>query len=51
MAVVSTANRNLIVYMLENKPQEYKRIESPLKYQHRAIAIFKDKTTKQPKGT
>jgi len=43
MAVVSTASRGLIVYQLENKPEEYKRIESPLKYQHRCVAIFKDK--------
>lgn len=33
MAVVGTANRHLIVYQLEGQPQEYKQIESPLKYQ------------------
>lgn len=43
MAVVGTAGRGLIVYQLEGKPQEYKRIESPLKYQHRCVAIFRDK--------
>jgi hypothetical protein len=49
MAVVGTAGRGLIVYQLEGKPQEYKRIESPLKYQHRCIAIFRDKK-KSPTG-
>lgn len=33
MAVVGTANRHLIVYQLEGQPQEFKQIESPLKYQ------------------
>lgn len=35
MAVVSTAGRGIIVYQLEGQPQEYKKIESPLKYQVR----------------
>ncbi|XP_065332482.1 protein Rae1 [Cloeon dipterum] len=43
MAVVGTAGRGLIVYQLEGQPQEYKRIESPLKYQHRCVSIFRDK--------
>lgn len=43
MAVVGTAGRGLIVYQLEGQPQEYKRVESPLKYQHRCISIFRDK--------
>ena len=43
MAVVGTAGRGLIVYQLEGTPHEYKRIESPLKYQHRCVTIFKDK--------
>ncbi|KAI9551497.1 hypothetical protein GHT06_021830 [Daphnia sinensis] len=43
VAVVSTASRHLIVYQLENTPSEAKRIESPLKYQHRCVSIFKDK--------
>ena len=43
VAVVSTAARHLLVYQLENSPQEFKRIESPLKYQHRCVSIFKDK--------
>lgn len=49
MAIVGTAGRGLIVYSLENKPTEYKRLESPLKYQHRTISIFKDKQ-KKPTG-
>nr|QBH73992.1 mitotic checkpoint protein and poly(a)+ RNA export protein [Nicoletia phytophila] len=43
MAVVGTASRGLIVYQLEGGPSEFKRIESPLKYQHRCVSIFKDK--------
>lgn len=43
MAIVGTASRGLIVYQLETQPQEYKRIESPLKYQHRCVSIFLDK--------
>ncbi|EEB17788.1 mRNA-associated protein mrnp, putative [Pediculus humanus corporis] len=43
MAVVGTAGRSIIVYQLEGKPQEFKRMESPLKYQHRCIAIFRNK--------
>lgn len=43
MAVVGTAGRGIIVYQLEGQPQEFKKIESPLKYQHRSVAIFLDK--------
>jgi len=50
MAVVGTAGRGLIIYQLENQPQEFKRIESPLKYQHRCIQIFRDKTSQAPTG-
>lgn len=50
MAVVCTANRGITVYMLEGKPQEFRKVDSPLKFQHRAVSIFKDKTTKQPTG-
>ena len=35
MAVVGTAGRGLIIYQLENQPQEFKRVDSPLKYQVR----------------
>ncbi|XP_074641001.1 mRNA export factor-like [Tubulanus polymorphus] len=50
MAVVGTANRGLIIYQLENQPQEFKKMESPLKYQHRCVKIFTDKKTSQPTG-
>ena len=43
MMVVGTAGRGLIIYTLEGQPKEYKRVEPPLKYQHRCISIFKDK--------
>uniref|UniRef100_A0A3P8QHT5 Rae1 protein homolog n=1 Tax=Astatotilapia calliptera TaxID=8154 RepID=A0A3P8QHT5_ASTCA len=46
MTVVATAERGLIVYQLENQPSEFRRIESPLKHQHRCVAIFKDKQNK-----
>lgn len=41
MAVVGTAGRQVIVYQLDGKPTEYKRLESPLKFQHRCVAIFR----------
>jgi mRNA export factor len=43
MAVVGTANRGIIIYQLDNAPQEFKRMESPLKYQHRCVSIFVDR--------
>ena len=43
MAVVSTAQRGILVYQLNDRPQEYKKIESPLKFQHRCVSICKDK--------
>uniref|UniRef100_A0A8D3AMT2 Rae1 protein homolog n=1 Tax=Scophthalmus maximus TaxID=52904 RepID=A0A8D3AMT2_SCOMX len=46
MTVVATAERGLIVYQLENQPSEFRRIDSPLKHQHRCVAIFKDKQNK-----
>lgn len=50
MMVVGTAGRGLIIYTLEGQPKEYKRIEPPLKYQHRCLSIFKDKKA-SPVGT
>jgi len=49
MAVVGTAGRHILIYKLENTPTEFKRIESPLKYQHRCVSVFKDKQN-QPTG-
>lgn len=33
LAVVGTAGRHVLIYNLDNKPSEYKRMESPLKFQ------------------
>ena len=49
MAVVGTAGRGIIIYQLEGGPKEFKKVESPLKYQHRCISIFRDKN-KTPTG-
>lgn len=50
MAVVGTAQRGIIVYQLQNQPQEFKKIESPLKYQHRCVSIFIDQKKNEPTG-
>ncbi|VDO25882.1 unnamed protein product [Haemonchus placei] len=50
MAAVGLANRHIKVYNLENGPQEVKNIESQLKFQHRCVSIFKDKTNSMPCG-
>ncbi|KAF1870142.1 hypothetical protein Lal_00017723 [Lupinus albus] len=42
LMVVGTADRNLIVFNLQNPQAEYKRIVSPLKYQTRCVAAFPD---------
>lgn len=41
--VVGTADRNLIVFNLQNPQTEYKRITSPLKFQTRCVAVFPNK--------
>ncbi|CAG0914771.1 unnamed protein product [Notodromas monacha] len=50
MGIVSTAQRGIIIYQLDGTPREYKKVESPLKYQHRAVAIFADKNKGDPVG-
>ncbi|CAH1797425.1 unnamed protein product [Owenia fusiformis] len=50
MAVVGTANRQLVIYQLENQPSQFKVIDSPLKYQHRCVSIFNDKKNNSPVG-
>uniref|UniRef100_A0A915I8T9 Mitotic checkpoint protein n=1 Tax=Romanomermis culicivorax TaxID=13658 RepID=A0A915I8T9_ROMCU len=50
MAVVGLANKAIKVYKLEGQPSEAKHLESPLKFQHRCISIFKDKTNTSPIG-
>lgn len=42
LMVVGTADRNLVVFHLQNPQTEYKRIMSPLKYQTRCVAAFPD---------
>ncbi|KAJ6801737.1 protein RAE1-like [Iris pallida] len=42
LMVVGTADRNIIVYNLQNPQAEFKRIQSPLKYQTRCVAAFPD---------
>eukprot|EP00088_Acartia_fossae_P012108 TRINITY_DN1620_c0_g1_i3.p1 TRINITY_DN1620_c0_g1~~TRINITY_DN1620_c0_g1_i3.p1 ORF type:complete len:363 (+),score=94.94 TRINITY_DN1620_c0_g1_i3:31-1119(+) len=49
MAVVGTAGRGIIIYQLDGQPKEFKKVESPLKYQHRCVSIFRDKN-KTPTG-
>ena len=47
MAVVGTAARGLIIYQLENQPQEFRKFESPLKYQ---VSLSLVKLMKWPVG-
>ncbi|KAM0952921.1 putative transcription factor WD40-like family [Dioscorea sansibarensis] len=42
LMVVGTADRNLIVFNLQNPQTEFKRVMSPLKYQTRCVAAFPD---------
>ncbi|XP_034200563.1 protein RAE1-like isoform X2 [Prunus dulcis] len=42
LMVVGTADRNLVVFNLQNPQTEFKRIVSPLKYQTRCVAAFPD---------
>lgn len=50
MGVLGLANRHMKVYRLDSEPAEVKDIETPLKYQSRCIAIFKDKNNGMPTG-
>ncbi|KAF5199803.1 mRNA export factor [Thalictrum thalictroides] len=42
LMVVGTADRNLIVFNLQNPQTEFRRVVSPLKYQTRCVAAFPD---------
>ncbi|KAL8061027.1 hypothetical protein ABFX02_02G062200 [Erythranthe guttata] len=42
LMVVGTADRNILVFNLQNPQTEFKRIVSPLKYQTRCLAAFPD---------
>ena len=51
VCLICFVSLGLVIYNLDGQPKEYKRVEPPLKYQHRCIAIFKDKKTPaQPTG-
>ncbi|KAG6422005.1 hypothetical protein SASPL_118566 [Salvia splendens] len=43
LMVVGTADRNLVVFNLQNPQTEFKRVVSPLKYQTRCLAAFPDR--------
>lgn len=43
LMVVATADRNVVIFNLANPQTEYKRVQSPLKYQTRCVATFPDK--------
>jgi mRNA export factor len=43
LAVVATAERKVLIYNLNNPKVEYKKLDSPLKYQSRSLACFPDK--------
>ena len=49
MAVITTADRMIQIYSLDQGPTEYKKLESLLKYQHRCVSIFTDKS-RNPAG-
>ncbi|KAK2723722.1 hypothetical protein QYM36_002162, partial [Artemia franciscana] len=40
---VSTAGRHILIIQLEGTPSVVKKPDSPLKYQHRCISVFRDK--------
>ncbi|CAD6266042.1 unnamed protein product [Miscanthus lutarioriparius] len=42
LMIVGTADRHLVVFNLQNPQTEFKRIQSPLKYQTRCLAAFPD---------
>eukprot|EP00897_Mesotaenium_endlicherianum_P009384 jgi/Mesen1/8474/ME000478S07969 len=43
LMVVATADRHIVVYNLTSPQTEYKKIQSPLKFQTRCVAAFPDK--------
>ena len=50
MAVIGLANKRLKIYRLDNEPAEVKDVDTPLKFQSRCVAIFKDKNNVHPCG-
>lgn len=50
MAIIGLGNRRLKIYRLDNEPTEVKDVDTPLKFQSRCVAIFKDKNNVHPAG-
>lgn len=50
MAIVGTASKGLFVFKLEGKPEMVKTLVSPLNYQHRCVAIFRNEKNQHPIG-
>lgn len=48
MAVVGLAGKGIIIYNIEQGPQQFKTVEPPLKYQLRCLSIFTDKKQVNP---
>jgi WD40 repeat protein len=44
LLVVATNDRQIIAYDVSGQPREHSRMESPLKYQTRSLAVFPDQT-------
>lgn len=49
MAVVSTADRQILIYKLEPQPTFLRQSESPFKFQHKCVSIFTDEK-REPTG-
>lgn len=49
MAVVSTADRAILIYNLEPQPTCIKQNDSPFKFQHKCVSIFTDEK-REPSG-
>lgn len=49
MAVVSTADRAILIYKLEPSPTLIKQCDSPFKFQHKCVSIFCDEN-REPSG-
>jgi len=44
LAVLALAERHIVIYDLRNPSAEFKKIESPLKYQSRVVSCFPDRS-------
>jgi len=50
MAVVGLSNKRVKIFNLDGQPKEVNDVETPLKYQMRCLAIFRNKMNNQPCG-